>query len=87
MLIAKWITERLADGYAGFEPLSAEIVDRAADSGLLTSAREVRVILEKLIREGTVEPCQYLAEDDCYEPTVYDNSNIYFYAFRLKQPT
>ena len=87
MLIADWITERLADGYFGFEPLSTEIVSRAADGGLITSAREVRVILEKLIRDGTVIPCQYLAEDDCYEPTVYDGTNIYFYAFRLKQPT
>jgi hypothetical protein len=87
MLIAAWITERLAEGYTGFEPLSAAIVERAAESGLDTSAREIRVILEKLIRDGTVEPCQYLAEDDCYEPTVYDNSNIYFYAFRLKHLT
>ena len=87
MLIADWITERLAEGYAGFEPLSAEIVDRAAEGGLITSTREVRVILEKLIRDGTVVPCQYLAEDDCYERTIYDNSNIYFYAFRLKQLT
>ena len=62
-----------------------EIVDRAADRGLTTTASEVRVILEKLIRDGTVESCQYLAEDSCYEPTIYDGSNIYFYAFRLKR--
>jgi uridine phosphorylase len=84
MLIAEWITERLAEGVMGFELLSAAIVARAAERGLETTAREVRVILERLIRDGKVETCQYLAEDDRYEPTVYDKSNIYFYAFRVK---
>ncbi|MEE2983531.1 MAG: hypothetical protein VX929_09575 [Pseudomonadota bacterium] len=87
MLIAEWITERLADGIIGFELLSADIVTRAAGTGLETSAREVRVILERMVRDGKVETCQYLAEDDRYEPTVYDKSNIYFYTFRLKPTT
>ncbi|MCZ6664237.1 MAG: hypothetical protein O7B81_02920 [Gammaproteobacteria bacterium] len=87
MLIANWITERLNEGIIGFELLSAEIVTRAAGKGLETSAREVRVILERMVRDGKVETCQYLAEDDRYEPTVYDKSNIYFYTFRLKPTT
>ena len=87
MLIAEWITERLADGIIGFELLSADIGTRAAGTGLETSAREVRVILERMVRDGKVETCQYLAEDDRYEPTVYDKSNIYFYTFRLKPTT
>jgi hypothetical protein len=87
MLITSWITERLAKGHTAFEPLSADIVTRAADRGLTATSSEVRVILEKLIRDGTVESCQYLAEDSCYEPTIYDSSNIYFYTFRLKGQT
>jgi len=87
MLITSWITERLAKGHTAFEPLSADIVTRAADRGLTATSSEVRVILEKLIRDGTVESCQYLAEDSCYEPTIYDGSNIYFYTFRLKGQT
>ena len=87
MLITDWITERLAEGITGFELLSTYIVTRAAGTGLKTSAREVRVILERMVRDGKVETCQYLAEDDRYEPTVYDKSNIYFYTFRLKPMT
>ncbi len=83
MLVAQWISEALGEGLAGFDRLCALVQERATAAGLATSRHEVRVVLERMIRDGRVEGCQFLAEDWRYEPTVYDGSNIYFYRFRL----
>jgi hypothetical protein len=84
MLVRNWITEHIGSGYINFERLRDELLTRAEDAGLDVSAREIRVVLEKLISNGNIETCQFLAEDQCYRPTVYDDSNIYWYWFRVK---
>lgn len=85
MLVRTWITERVGAGYVNFERLSNELLARAENDGLDVTRREIRVILEKLISDGQVETCQFLAEEQRYDPTVYDNSNIYWYWFRMKR--
>lgn len=82
MLVRRWIDEQLEQGVISFERLCAELLKRAARDGLDVTPREIRVVLERLIRDGNVETCQFLAEDQCYRPTVYDDSNIYWYWFR-----
>ena len=84
MLIKQWITERVKEDYVNFERLSQELLNRAKDIGIDISQGEIKIVLERLIRDGHVETCQYLAEDQIFSPTVYDNSNIYWYWFRLK---
>ena len=84
MLIKQWITERVKKGYINFERLSQELLNRADSRGIDISQGEIKIVLERMIRDGRVETCQYLAEDQIFSPTVYDNSNIYWYWFRLK---
>lgn len=85
MLVRQWITERIGQGYVNFENLRSELLSRADEAGLDVSASEIRVVVEKLIATGDIETCQFLAEDQCYQPTVYDNSNIYWYWFRMRK--
>lgn len=87
MLVRHWITERIGAGTVNYERLAGALLARAEAAGLDISAQEIRVVLEKLIADGVVEPCQFLAEEQCYRPTVYDNSNIYWYWFRLPVAT
>ena len=82
MLVRQWINEQLDQGVTSFERLRDELLQRAARDGLDITPREIRVVLERLIRDGNVETCQFLAEDQCYRATVYDDSNIYWYWFR-----
>jgi len=84
MLVRDWINERVGLGYVNFERLRHELLKRAQEAGLDISAGKIRVVLEKLIRDGSIETCQFLAEEQRYHPTLYDNSNIYWYWFRLK---
>ena len=85
MLVRQWISERVGGGYVNFERLCVDLMQRADSEGIDVTTREIRVILEKLIRDGTVETCQYLAEDQRYQATIYDDSNIYWYWFRMRQ--
>ncbi|GEM_PF-1151343 len=84
MLVRNWIAEQVGLGYINFERLSQRLLARAEETGVDVSASEIRVVLEHLIRDGRVETCQFLAEEQRYHPTVYDDSNIYWYWFRLK---
>ncbi len=86
MLVRDWIIERVGRGYVNFERLSAELLGRAESAGVSVSAQEIRVVLERMIRRGEIESCQFLAEDQRYSPTVYDDSNIWWYWFRLPAP-
>jgi len=85
MLVRQWIAERVGRGYVNFERLNDELLARAQSEGLDITSQEIRVVLEKLIRDGAVETCQFLAEDQRYQPTIYDDSNIYWYWFRMRQ--
>lgn len=85
MLVRSWITERVGDGYVNFERLSRALLDRADNAGLNVTTAEIRIVLEKMIADGIIEPCQFLAEEQYYRPTLYDNSNIYWYWFRLAE--
>ena len=84
MLIKQWITERVKEDYVNFERLSGELLSKAEHHGVDVSKGEIKIVLERLIRDGQVEACQYLAEDQVFSPTIYDNSNIYWYWFHLK---
>ncbi|MCB1747864.1 MAG: hypothetical protein H6977_12375 [Gammaproteobacteria bacterium] len=84
MLVRQWINERLAGGgVVNFERLARDLVARGEDAGLDVGRKEVRVVLERMIRDGQVDTCQFLAEDQVYAPTVYDDRYIHFYWFRL----
>jgi hypothetical protein len=84
MLVRQWIREHLAAGtVANFERLARDLAGRAAEAGVAVSRNEVRVVLERMIKDGQVDPCQFLAEDQVYAPTVYDDRHIHFYWFRL----
>ena len=82
MLVGDWILETLGAGYANYEQLCTLVGGRAADQGLAVGNGEIRVLLERMIRDGRVEPCQFLAEEQRYAPTVYDGSHIFWYWFR-----
>ena len=83
MLARRWIEEHLLEGIDNFTRLSRSLVARAEREGLDMTTREIRVVLDRLISDGRVEPCQWLAEDQRYAPTVYDNKSVHFYWFRL----
>ena len=67
-----------------FERLSRELLSKAESYGVDISQGEIKIVLERLVRDGHVETCQYLAEDQVFSPTIYDNSNIYWYWFHVK---
>lgn len=87
MLARRWIEEHLHEGIDNFARLSRSLVARAEREGVNMSPAEIRVVLDRLISDGRVEPCQWLAEDQRYSPTVYDNKSIHFYWFRMKPET
>lgn len=87
MLVRDWIAERIGAGYVNFEHLSRALAERAEAAGIDVSAAEIRVVLERMIRDGQVETCQFLAEDQRYGRAVYDDSNIWWYWFRLHDGT
>lgn len=82
MLVGQWILAEVGGEGASFERLCRALLGRAEDAGLDVSVAEIRVVLEKLIADGRVETCQFLAESQAYQATVYDDSNIHFYFFR-----
>ncbi|MGE0484635.1 MAG: hypothetical protein AB7Q81_10885 [Gammaproteobacteria bacterium] len=84
MLVRQWIRERLAAGtVANYEQLARDLAARASAAGLEVGRREIRVVLERMVKDGQVDSCQFLAEDQVYAPTVYDDRYIHFYWFRL----
>lgn len=82
MLVAQWIVECLQHRHRNFTMLCSAVNERAKDHPLAPTATEIRVVLARLVRDGSVEACQFLAEDQRFAPTVYSEKSIHFYWFR-----
>ncbi len=62
--------------------LRAALAERAKDHPLPPTENEIRIVLAKLIRDGRVQACQFLMEDQRFEPAHYSDKSIHFYWFR-----
>ena len=82
MLIRNWILEEVSGKYVNFEALCRELVSKARKHKYTTSEMEIRILLERLIKDRMVDTCQFLAEERTYSPTIYDERNIYWYWFK-----
>ena len=83
MLVRKWILEQLGTEHVTFEKISSTVLLQAQNHNINISLQEIRTVTEHLIKNGTIDSCQYLAEEKYYAKTIYDKSNIYWYFFKL----
>ncbi|MDP6993657.1 MAG: hypothetical protein QGF87_04815 [Woeseiaceae bacterium] len=82
MLVSQWILEYLKDEHRNFAMLRAALAERGKAHPLPPTEKEIRIALARLIRDGRVESCQFLAEDQCFGPAEYSERSIHFYWFR-----
>ncbi len=85
MLVKQWIREALQERYITFDHINQYVTKQALAIGMKASMSEIKINLEKLIKENVVETHQYLAEEKYYSKTIYDKTNIYWYFFTLKE--
>jgi hypothetical protein len=83
MLVKKWILEHITSEHTTFQKISDAVLLQAKSHDANISLQEIRAVTEHLIKNGTIDSCQYLAEEKHYAKTVYDKSNIYWYFFKL----
>ena len=81
MLVAELISKCVAERYHNFELLVRCVSERAQTLGVSPSRSEIRLVLERMIARQEISAYQYLAEDNRYDPIIYNQQSIHYYWF------